>query len=243
MLGLGTNRRKTAQRSRAGDDETGVKDPRRIARVLTQVVEARTLLNVRDASGASHVSTLLEVDLDGGSVTIDEPGTGSIAIGSPLQVSARVEGVLVRFSSRVIAHGADAGGGLYRLAFPARVERHQRRAHHRAPVTSALPVSVTFAHEDGTTTLAEVRDLSAGGLCARLPADAGWPGADGPVPCTVRLGEDAEIQCALEVRRHQEMGSVDLIGGRFVGLEPRDLLTLERFVAGLEREALRKRRG
>ena len=201
------------------------------------------MLSVQEASGRAHVSALLEVDADRGVLAIDEPASGTLAVGTPVLISTRIDGVLVRFATRVAAHGRDAGGGLYRLDFPQRVERHQRRAHHRAPVTNALPVSITIAREDGAAVVGEVRDLSAGGLCARLPADADLPARGAPLPCTLSLGEDADIRCAIEIRRHQESGNVILVGARLLDLEPRDLQTLERFVAGLEREALRKRRG
>ncbi len=241
MLGLGTQRRAT---DRAGDDEdSALEDPRGIARVLAQVVESRSLLSVMEDSGRSHVSTLLEIDADRSVVVIDEPATGSIAVGASVRISTRIDGVLVRFASRVLAHGRDAGGGLYRLELPRRLERHQRRAHHRAPVTSALPVSITLASEDGTSVVGEVRDLSAGGLCARLPDGAAVPVEGERLPCTLSLGEEAEIQCSLEPRRHHESGRVVLMGARLLDLEPRDRQVLERFVAGLEREALRKRRG
>jgi len=241
VLGLGLNRRTSQPPRRRGGDGIGVEDRRQIARILSRLCEDRCLLSVAvPGSGRAHVSTLLTIEPDHGFIAIDEPATASMAVGAPLEVSARIDGVLVRFSSHVRAHGTDSGGSLYRLDFPERVERHQRRAHHRAPVTQNLPVAVTFTLGEGSVT-AEARDLSEGGLAARLPPDLAWPGSDGPIPCSVQLADSEMLECEFEVRRQHQQGNVTVLAGRFLGLTPKGTQALARFVAGLEREALRKR--
>jgi c-di-GMP-binding flagellar brake protein YcgR len=73
----------------------------------------------------------------------------------------------VRFHS-VVEEIVEAAPAYYRISFPDSIDYEQRREYFRAPVPIDSEVPIRLQADDRTTLSGEVRDISLGGVSARL---------------------------------------------------------------------------
>lgn len=87
-------------------------------------------------------------------------------------------------------------------------------------------------------------DSSAGGASIRFTEPLPQMFAQGDIlsHCVITLNPDQAISCSLEIRllRHDESRGQWVLGGRFIGLTPAQRKSIERFVAGPDRELCKK---
>jgi c-di-GMP-binding flagellar brake protein YcgR len=224
--------------------------PEQIARVLEQLYEQRCVLGVSlDGSDEYYSSAVIEVVRKENYLVIDEltPRVVNKFIHPqrPLAVRARMNNVTIRFETEVSGVGEEAGLPYYQLRFPAVLDYIQRREHYRAGVPMEKQVPVQLAMPSGTLYTAELRDISMGGLSARLrgatPAELA-PGSEIQhlvisLPSGARIHGSGLI-CYADV---VQASRISRCGVRFTHVDRTDQHALEQFIAQLDREMKRKR--
>lgn len=248
----------SAKRSGAQSDtgtttDRSVTDPQRIAHLLSRMVERNSLLTVLlPDSNVPYNSAILRTETTAeGYLLLDEltPAAGhhKLKVDSELKISGRLDGVEFAFHTVIV--GIDQSGGIafYKTPLPEWMFYNQRRSHYRARVSGARPVPVYLSRPDGHLSTADLRDISLGGLRARLKRVADISVARGShiTHCAVDLPKQGKIACALEVVHvhNSESRGVVTFGGRFVDLSKEHQSAIQRFIAGLERDTMKSRPG
>lgn len=230
--------------------DKSVTDPQRIAQLLNRMVDRHTLLTVLlPDSNAPYNSAILKIDTAAGYLLLDEltPAAGHrrLAVDSELKISGRLDGIEFAFHTVII--GLDESGGIafYKAHLPERMFYNQRRSHYRARVSGAHPVSVHLSRPDGRLSTADLRDISLGGLRARLKrgADISVTRGSHITHCAVDLPKQGQVACTLQVVHvhNSEPSGVVTFGGRFVDLSKEHQSAIQRFIAGLERDTMKAR--
>ena len=139
----------------------------------------------------------------------------------------------------------ERGIAVYTLPFPHLVHYHQRRASYRASVGTGYATTLRTQHPEAGTLVAEVRDVSTGGLGLRMQLPDTVPLASGDrlSDCLVFFPEGRSLRCELEVCHvaRREGSRWTLVGTRFIQIQRRDQVPLAQFVVRLERERLKLR--
>lgn len=218
--------------------------------LLKRAFETRCLLTVYvGPERTPYTSAILEVVRDGRYLVLDEltPSRGHERLKTEprIEVRALVDGIEMRFESRVAQIGEQDGLPYYKVDFPTEVVYAQRRRQHRVPVplSQGFEVIVTFADEQELR--GELRDLSVGGLCARIRSgklDATHD-RNALAGCRIVLPDDRSIVCDIEILHIDAPARtrVPRIGARFVDPSPATLRRIEQFCAELERLQVRVR--
>lgn len=212
--------------------------------LLRRAFNARCLLTVFvGPQHEAYTSAILEVVRDGRYLVIDELApSGGHAHMSPdreIEVRALVDGNELRFHTRVLQIGEDDGLPYYKVAFPRAVEYAQKRERYRVPVPMNQRFEVQLVFDDDREVSGELRDLSPGGLSARI--HTGWldPVVDrnAIVMCRLALSREASILTDIEIRHvhSAQHPRVPRFGGRFVKPSPTAARRIAQFCADLER--------
>ncbi len=218
--------------------------------LLKRAFDLRCLLTVYvGPERTPFTSAILEVVRDERYLVLDEltPAAGHARIQAEprIEVRALVEGIELRFESRVTQVGQQDGLPYYKVAFPAEVVYAQRRRQHRVTVPLSQGFDVLVTHADGQELRGELRDLSVGGLCMRVRSGDIDPKHDrhALAACRILLPEDRHIVCDVELLHIDAppRPRVPRIGLRFVDPTPAVTRRIEQFCAELERHHVRVR--
>lgn len=218
--------------------------------LLKRAFDTRCLLTVYVGPDRTpFTSAILEVVRDGRYLVLDEltPAIGHerIRVEPRIEVRALVDGIELRFESRVTQIGEQDGLPYYKVAFPPEVLYAQRRRQHRVtvPMSQGFEVIVTFADEQELR--GELRDLSVGGLCARIRTGELDAKTDrnALAACRILLPGDRTIVSDVELLHIDAppRPRVPRIGARFVDPSPATKRRIEQFCAELERSQVRVR--
>ncbi len=188
-------------------------------------------------------SAILEVVRDQRYLVLDEltPPAGQALIKADPRIDVRaiVEGIELRFETRVQQIGEQDGLPYYKVAFPAEVVYAQRRRQHRVAVPLSQGYEVNLVFADEREIRGELRDLSVGGLCARLRSGEIDAGEDrgALAMCRLMLPEDRSILADIELLHIDAPARprVPRIGARFVDPSPTTARRIAQFCAELER--------
>lgn len=225
-------------------------DPERIARVLQQLVDGRALVSVRlPGSDEYFLTTILRVDRRQRSFRLDEisprHGHDVFLAERSLRASCRLSGIEVAFSGTLASVAVEQGIAVYTLPFPHLLHYHQRRASYRASVGAGNSTTLHMQHAEAGMLVAEVRDVSTGGLGLRmqLPDTAPLASGDRLSDCLVFFPDGRSLRCELEVSHvaRREGSRWTLVGTRFIQIQRRDQVPLAQFIVRLERERLKLR--
>ena len=223
-----------------------VVDPREARHLLLKkIFETHCLLDIRlDGDVSAYQTAVIELLPDKGYLVIDAltPASGD-ALASRLpavQLRTRVQGMEVRFSSRILARGSQHGLPYYKVRYPDEMEYPQRRRELRFTVPFNRGVPVRFETRNGGWVRGEVRDLSPGGFCARLLSGdvATIVHARGrPTPCEIDLPGHGTLHATVDVRHMlpSRARSAPRVGACFIELDPQAEQQLHRCVAELAR--------
>lgn len=216
--------------------------------LLRRALDARCMLSVRVGTDPeTYLSAILEVVRDGRYIVLDElnPKSGHAAMEANREVGIRavVEGIELRFRSHVLQVAHDNGLPYYKIAFPRTFTYAQKRDQYRVPVPLHQRYEVQVLMGDGRELTGELRDLSTGGLSARLHAGRIDPVADmnSVALCRVVLSKEASIVADAEIRyiSAAQPPRVSRFGARFVELDSRTSRRIEEFCDELQ--SLRRR--
>ena len=224
-------------------------DPRETRHLLLKrVFESHCLLDIRLPPGAeAYQSAILELVPEHGYLVLDAlaPASGNAVAATlpPVQVRARLQGMDLKFATRIIQYGSQGGLPYYQAHYPDAIDFPQRRREYRVAIPLDRGVNVRFHLRDGSCVRGEVRDLSANGFCARVLAGdiAKLVGSSGEFErCEIDLPGHDTLRAQVEVRHllSSRARSAPRVGACFVDLDPRSERQLEHCVAELNRKRL-----
>lgn len=220
-----------------------------IVGLLKRLHNQRALLSVSlPGSEKSFNSAILEVNGEQNYLVLDElgPAEGHTLLlkTKELRARARLEGTRVSFSATLAEVGNDSGIAFYKLPIPEEIDYLQQRAHYRIKAGAGKPVVVTLTLENNKTLSAELHDISMGGAAIKivqnkLPASLKIMDV---VPCTFAFTQGEKMTCILEIRsiRNKDGSSHAHLGCRFTNLTAPCQKLIQRHVAAMEREQLKK---
>ncbi len=236
------------------DEDTAPFQPIREASERLQLLERirrhRAPIHVFCEDGGNGRSRLLAIDSDATFLVLDQlsppPKGGVLPRGAALHCVADVRGARVRFDTEVRARGKRDGRILYKVDFPARMERRQRRAYFRVPVPMHLGYHVQLTLPDGETLQGEVADLSSVGVGIRLAP---------PIPealevglalpeTRLHLGLPQPLTCELQACNLRQLSERRWhLGCRITDIHPAHQTALDRVVFTLDRELCKRELG
>jgi c-di-GMP-binding flagellar brake protein YcgR len=211
--------------------------------------ERATVILTNGNSGVGYESTLLWVDEDASELVVDEPVGAIEALtvpGAKLRVFGELGQGRMSFRTSVLRAEVYEETACLRLRLPRWLYMDQRRTHTRYFPNAAMPVYFTdpcqqvpvYLVDDRAHVLqGEIKDISLGGLCIRIDAQAGQNLRRGlRIPsCTVSLPGRETLQSSVEIRYLRPTdgtGHIE-VGGRFLGMTKRQRARLAAFVTTL----------
>jgi c-di-GMP-binding flagellar brake protein YcgR len=195
--------------------------------LLRRALNNRSLVAVTvEGEPQSYNSAILEVVREGRYLVLDElnPKTGHavMATGRNVELRVLVDGIELRFHSHVAQVGNNDGLPYYKIAFPDSFHFDQKRDQRRIRVPLNQRYEVQLLFEDDREVTGELRDLSMGGLSARVHSGRLDPEADknALVMCRLAISKEHSIVADVEIRyvSAAQHPRVPRFGARFVGL-------------------------
>jgi c-di-GMP-binding flagellar brake protein YcgR len=221
----------------------------RVVAILRPLLEKHALLTATLPNSNQFFTTaLLKINADTSSLFIDElhPQKGHHLLLKASRITLRTQlgGVDVNFSMALKNTGTENGIAYYELSFPENIRYRQRRSSYRVPVSSATSIPVNLITADDNSFDGELHDISAGGMCIRLPKKKAEPFANNTdeIKCTILLPDKSHIKCLFKICHSQlhEPSNNFHIGGNFLQLETAQHRAIERFVIELQRRSRQK---
>lgn len=222
-----------------------ITDSAQIRSLVNRLIRDKVPITVMLPGREGFFSSLL-LDSDNGSLLADElfPARGHRAMQPEMEIRVlgNLDGIEVRFKSRVIMIHAEQPGASYSLVMPIAVDYKQRRDAFRVPVSPALAIAVLLS-ADGINAKGTLADISHNGLRVAIRGANPVP-AGAQLLCHIDLPN--EHISALAEARHSAPDrrglAVVYIGFRFVELSLEQQRTISHFTANLQRDQLRARR-
>ena len=221
----------------------------RIAAILRPLQQQHSILSIALPSAKRlYNSTLLDINTEQGFLLLDElhPSEGHALIGkaSRIGLSAHREGIEIKMILDISETGSENGIAFYKVPFPKTIRYRQRRHSFRIAVSAAQTVPVKLADAQGNLFSGELHDISAEGMCIRLPFKMGAPESNNSesLTYTITLPDKKRISGQFIARRilqHESSRTIQ-VGGSFDQLDKIQARAIERFVFELQREERRK---
>ncbi len=226
-----------------------VKSRSEINILLSKLLKNHTLLSISISdSTRTFGSMILELNSDKSYLVLDEfyprNELKNSLLGSELSVDTQLEGIEIQFKTRVDAVAEKDGIEYYRVSYPRKVFHFQRRSSYRVAVGISDSVPLALSTENDVLLHAELRDISLGGVSARINSpttDALNVGDEIPT-CIIHTPEGKKIVSSLEIARIEEGSSSQSlrVGARFIHISATDRQELSRLIAKLDRENVKK---
>lgn len=226
-----------------------VKSRSEIESLLKKLHKNHTLLSIRmESRKQTFGSMLLEINPEKKYLVLDElyprKEIKESLMGKKLIIDTHLDGIEVGFSVNVEAVAERENIEYYKVSYPRSLFHHQRRASFRVDVGVSTSIPIALSTLENVMLQAELRDISLGGLSARIstPMSSGLSTGDEIPTCIIHTPAGKKIVCALEIARleENEQSQSLRIGARFIHLPASDRNELSRFIAGLERENIKK---
>lgn len=227
-----------------------ITDPPIMLGLLQRVIEERASLSiVLPGIDMPFDSLLLSVDPALDALVIDElnpiSGHRRVAPNLLLRIGTRLDGVELRFRTRVAAIDRDSNIAAYLLDFPGELDYRERRNAYRVKIPVAAPLSWTvLAGSDRATPVAlQVEDLSLGGIGLRLRQPHKVDVLDATEGVLDLPDGPLSVSARIRYLRRQAFGPVeDRAGAEFLDVGAQDLRRISHYAAELQRPLLRGRR-
>ncbi len=227
-----------------------ITQPERIAGQLDRLQRAHTLLTVTvGGSSDPYNSILLDIDRSGPHLLMDQlhppAGHEQLLVQRRFRVHARHEGIELSFEGRLTEVITSNGQAIYRVRLPEKLYYRQRRAHYRAQVGRGNTIPVYLLDESESQYSGWLANISVGGIGAHLDAKTLEELDQGVLipTCRFETPDRIEIASGLEIRfvQSEAQGKWLRIGGRFTRLDRQQERAIQRFVAQLDRELIKKK--
>ncbi|MDX9767227.1 MAG: flagellar brake protein [Ectothiorhodospiraceae bacterium] len=230
------------------DYETGAErviEPARIRSLMRSLGQADAELTLTVPEVQLHFNALIRrVDMDGLRLELrmevsEDQREAMMEVGMA-HAFCEMEGVKLHFRTVL---DVDDEPDIYHLAFPVRVDAHQRREHMRLPLGQEENVAIRMEipQPDGNARFVQgwLSDISMGGMSLTLPSGTPIDKGLRVEECAVALPDGDCLQCGVCVRhaREDETRGMMQVGVEFDGLDVRQERVLHRFVLQLQRAA------
>lgn len=203
------------------DTDLELSHPADISALLDELVASQASVLLSPPGGGEL--SLQALRLDGDSLLLRLPllqTPPAWLLGGPVIAQALLARVRIEFALGERRLDQDEGRPVLRLRLPARIRRHQRRQTFRvSPLSSHHPR--LLLPWQGQALRLSARDLSAGGIALRWPAQAPAP-TPGSEFADAVLEVSRELRLPLRLRvEHVQTGFDEaIIGCAFIGLAP-----------------------
>lgn len=239
---------RSAAEGRDNDDERFLVESRvEIAFILRCAMNEGAMAVVSFNQGRdSFVTAVLSVDGAAGHYVIDasqdEAVNQRLALASRILFSSYQGKVRIQWEADRARAVSFEGHPAMLIPLPAVLRKYQRREYFRAETPVMRPVQCTIPLEEGRSVVANLFDISLGGVgLTGLPAD--FPieiGREFP-GCTIVLPEFGVLSVTLQIRNADEVALRDdrvlrRAGCAFVGLPPGADSMIQRYIIRLERD-------
>lgn len=223
----------------------------RITALLKQCIQNKNRLHVSLSRGSDIFSCeVLTVDHDAGVAHLSElrPNRGQklFAESGRIQVFTHINGAEVSFECDVINSRNPLIRTKNQVSLPTLIKYCQRRRAHRVHISLSLAVSASLDYDADGLLEGQLRDISSEGMriqFQRVPKKL-FEELEAVPACHITLPDMTKIYCQFEVRHlhgHQHNRGCD-VGGIFRDLDQTQARSIEKFIATIERKALREHR-
>lgn len=227
-------------------DSERIENQARVARLLDQLGRRHALLTVEIPGHPERFTTCI-VAVDGPFVLLDEltPSDGQrlLLAQRQLQVTGKLDGIDIRFQSKLARVDEKDGVVTCYLELPGLLEYRQRRMDFRAHIPLSQTLRVIIDDGEGNAIEGLLHDLSQGGAGILLPEDQILPGSGRAYECAIELPGEDWLFCTVELchsRKSRFRGRL-LLGTRFQAQTPFQARLVGQCITSLEREQIRKR--
>lgn len=227
-------------------DSEQITDPARVVQLLERLAKRRTPLTAQVSGNDERFASCI-VDVDRKHVLLDEllPNNGHqlLLAKRRLQVIGKLEGIDIRFTSTLERVDDQDKVVTYYMNLPDQLEYRQRRLDYRVPVPMSRQLNVIIDNTDGEAFEGVLHDLSHGGAGMVFPD--GKPNVEPGLmhECAIGLSDDEWLYCTVELRYTKIITTRkrQLIGARFIDLNPEQDQLVRHHISELQREFLRRR--
>ncbi len=223
------------------------KKPEIIA-LLKQAHKKKSFLTLQPANQEQFYTTaVLGVYPDHSLIVLDElsPATGhkQFLQSKEARISGRIDGVELRFDTRLLGTGEKSGIAFYKVAMPEKLYFYQQRQTYRVPLKGA---GVPFYSLGGATPSMRgtLRDLSLGGAGVMVDRKVSVSRGDTLELCVITLPGKGDIKFTLVVDAVHDnaRGSGVSFGGHFTKLSSADRNKLRKYIAEAQRKQAKRSR-
>ena len=230
---------------------------------LFQVMRAHKLMWLQvEGDDSLYQTVVLHVDAEEPFMFIDEPfpvdGVLAGLVGEMVTLSFNDDGQQQSMRCRLLGKAGEEEAAIYQLSYPETMSSKQRRETYRLPVDEMDHISIATSSlerwlpesTEKTVVDSVVLDISAGGLRwavkgnHQLDVHAGkmLPGMDLSVLGCGDICVDFDVSYSKWVPALGNLRSEHtIVGGSFVGLEPKKIQQLERYITLIQRQQRRDR--
>jgi c-di-GMP-binding flagellar brake protein YcgR len=222
-----------------------------ITRLLQLLERRQVLLNVQWPGELQiYATALLGIYPQHGFIVLDELnpriGHDKLLERGELTAFGRLDGVMIKLTTRLQEMRVKDGVAFYKFAFPRQIYYLQRRESHRVSLIGApTPFEGQWDREDGTLTVTGmVGDVSAEGVGLLLDGEVPLRQGDTLSACTIRLPGSGEVSFDLEVRHATYLPARQLtrVGARLLNIDRFARHRIETTIACIERDLAKRKR-
>lgn len=222
--------------------------PERIFSLLKPVIGNETSLRViADNNDEIFHTTLLDIDYDRKLLTLKKVkytfGHLMVIDAKRLTIFSQHDGAEVSFTT-YLSRYSEKNNGYYEIRFPATVKYCQRRMSHRVHIRFSMDIMASFVNDDGKTIQGYLRDISTEGLRLQLSQVNPEQFKETALikNCVITLPNREQMSCAFQIKHKQNhvRNRGCTIGGAFFDMSAEQKREIQKFIAGLERRALRE---
>lgn len=201
---------------------------------------------------AIYQSIILELDPIEQTVLIDElfPRGFQGLPGQKIKLKIRENtGHWVEFDSEILENHLYDGSPIYVIRMPQTLDANQRRGAYRLPIHERQQVASTFITPDQQLLHAQLKNLSASGLCMEINGDVSEEfHYDDELNHVAFDFAGMQYDCGLRVRsviaqEHKDKVVRTLIGAEFLNMSPFEERLLERSIMRYQRDKVNQAEG
>ena len=202
-------------------------------------------------NGASQKlqSLILSIDYHRRELVIDEPfpseDIGAVNSGDSLEIHSQSQQLSLSFHTHLLSREPLEGKSSWRLELPEAIGPKQNRKSYRVYVENEEQLKLSLAANNAPLASAKILNLSASGLKWRLSESEGKSLTAGQQfsDVVITLSESCSLQAEITLITHYSIRNPQshwLCGGQLTIADPKQQLTLQQYLASVQRQQRRR---